>query len=108
MAQELLDSPSIPTLAGIAVHAHQPRLLAAALDRLIVQVDCCSGTEFAVLLRPGGVVAHTCQLLLGSVQGAEPELHLRLRAALLLSCLDRCRRQAGLSREQVCRAAGCG
>ena len=107
MAQELLDSPSVPALVGIAMHAHQPRLVAAALDRLTVQVDCCSGMEFARLLHPGGVVAHTCQLLLGSRQGEEPEAHLRLSAALLLSCLDRCRRHAGLSREQVCRVAGC-
>lgn len=64
MAEELLDSSSVPALTGIAMHARQPRLVAAALDRLIVQVDSCSGLDFARLLRPGGVVAGACQLLL--------------------------------------------
>lgn len=53
---EVIQQSSIPVLIGLAKYSLEPRYLLAAFDKIAVQVDACSGDDFAVLTAPEGVL----------------------------------------------------
>lgn len=67
MAQDIFDSPSPPSLIGMALHSKQPSLVLVSLDRLTSLVDSCSGADFQRIVQPTGIMAAVHHLMLLSL-----------------------------------------